>query len=244
VRVIVHPNFETPKSWLGNDVPKDKLIVHSENELQKIQERLDAVRVDLGASGAMLQDQAGRLLVECGSHGDIDVDAFLALLSNAMSASGAVMQLLRDVSAFDLHVHEGTQYEIYSTRIDDQVFLTLLFAKKESAGRVGMVWVTLRRAVPELRSLLNRAVAKSGPNEDKEIKDAISATWSESPKLSEGDVSQKNLPSSASRAKEPRKKSPPSDPAASDANEANRTISYDEAHRLGYVNLDNHDSKK
>lgn len=223
-------------------MPTDKPIAYSENGMKPVQASIDVARVDLGASGALLLDQSGRLLVECGSHGDIDVNEFLALLGNAMSASGAVMQLLRDVSAFDLHVHEGAQYEIYATRISDRVFLTLLFSKKEGASRVGMVWLTLRRVVPEVRALLKRAVVKAAAAEDRDTGDAMSASQNQVWSVSE-DARKENPRTLRGRDKEPRKRSSAPDPAAAGADDSQRTISYDEARRLGIVDLDD-ESKK
>lgn len=223
-------------------MPKDKPLVYSEDGLKQVDSSLEVLRVDLGASGAMLHDQLGRLLVECGSHGDIDLNAFLTLLSNAMSASGPAMQLLRDVSAFDLHVHEGVNSEIYTTRVSEEVFLTFIFFKKEGASRVGMVWLTLRRAVPELRKLLKRAVVKSGMSDEKEIKDPIGATLNEMPSLADDNAVKKTRPSIWTRAKEPSIETPPPEPSPGETGDPNRTISYEEARRLGYINLD--DSKK
>jgi predicted regulator of Ras-like GTPase activity (Roadblock/LC7/MglB family) len=98
--------------------------VFATSGLKKIQAKLEMLRRDLGASGAMLFDEEGHLLVECGQHGNYDVNTFLAMLGNAMSASNSVIHMLRDTSAFDLHIHEGKNYEMYSSRITDQIFLT------------------------------------------------------------------------------------------------------------------------
>jgi hypothetical protein len=153
--------------------------VYSEDGLSKLQDYIDELRIDLGAFGAILQDQSGRSLVECGSHGSIDVNSFLVLQGNAMSASDAVVQLLRDESSFDLHIHEGTSYDIYTGRISRQIFLTLIFEKREGSSRVGIVWLALRRAVSQLRTMLTQATLKEGNREDKEIKSAVASSLSE-----------------------------------------------------------------
>ncbi len=150
--------------------------VFAATSLNKIQVELELLRRDLGATGVMLLDEDGHLLLERGKHGNYDVNTFLALLSNAMSASNAVINMLHDKSAFDLHIHEGTSYEMYTSRINDHVFICLTLDKRSGSSRVGMVWITLRRAVAGLRELIEQATVKPGTTEDKEIHNAISGT--------------------------------------------------------------------
>lgn len=220
---------------------KYETIVFSEIGLRQTQRQIETLRQDLGASGAMLLDQAGHLLVECGTHGDFDPNTFLALLGNAMSASNAVIHLLRDTSAFDLHIHEGTSYEMYTSRINDQIFLTLTFEKRPGTSRVGMVWITLRRAIVELRELIDQAAVKPGTIEDKQIQNAISSTLAEALNRMEGDMFTGNPPHSTTPAADPRNNSVPPSPIPNELMDPNRTISYEEARRLGLINLDDND---
>jgi len=150
------------------------LIAFSDDGLKAIQENVENLRVDLGAAGAILFDQSGQLLTECGDHGDLDVTTFLSLLGNAMSASNAVIHLLRDEAAFDLHFHEGHNNDLHTARISDRIFITLIFERRTGSSRVGMVWISLRRAVTELRSLLKNATIESGTAESDHIKTAVS----------------------------------------------------------------------
>jgi len=219
---------------------KYETIVFSRIGIRKTQNHIETLRQDLGASGAMLVDQAGHLLVECGTHGDFDPNTFLALLGNAMSASNAVIHLLRDTSAFDLHIHEGTSYEMYTSRINDEIFLTLTFEKRSSTSRVGMVWITLRRAIVELRELIDQAAVKPGTTEDKEIKNAISSTLEALNRL-EGDMLSENPLESSTRAADPHNNSVPTSPIPDELMDPNRTISYEEARRLGLIDLDDTD---
>lgn len=187
--------------------------VYSQDGLRKLQDYIDTLRIDLGAFGAILQDQSGRLLVECGSHGYINVNSFMVLLGNAMSASDAVMQLLRDESSFDLHIHEGTTYEIYTGRVSRQIFLTFIFEKREVGSRVGIVWLALRRAVNELRSLLRQATLKEGNVEDKEIKSAVASSLSEALSRLDDDLLTSSSSESTIEPKPSRKKqTPPPEP--------------------------------
>jgi hypothetical protein len=171
---------------------------------------MEELRADLGATGALLSDQAGQSLIECGRHGDFDLHTFLAQLGNAMTASNQVIHALQDEASFNLHFHEGKNYEMYTTRISDQSFLTLIFDRQGSAqGRVGMVWSTLRRAVTEIRAMLKHALV--------------------TPDLSV--VGETPAPAAPVRADE-------GTPTRSEEFENPSVLTYDQARALGLINLD------
>ena len=234
----------TPGKSKDSIMAQNRAIVFSENGSRIIQECLETLRVDLGASVAMLHDVSGQLLTDCGWHGDFDINMFLALLGNQLSASNAVVHLLRDEAAFDLHYHEGENYEMYTVRIDDHIFLTLILERRTSAaGHVGMVWLGLRRAITELRKLLNRATIKPGTIEDKAIQSAISDTLDEALSLLEEDrLLSKAVPDSPPQvsvkttgpsASPPLPASPPAAPI-----DSRRILSYEEARALGLIHMD------
>jgi len=140
-----------------------RLIAFSEEGLQAIQERMERLRVDVDALGIHLFDQSGQLLTQTGQPGEFDATAFRALLGNTMSAASEVSRILNDDETFDLHFHEGKNYEVYATQISAHVFLAVLIERAGSASRIGMVWLYLRRAIAELRALVKQA--QSTPTE-------------------------------------------------------------------------------
>ncbi len=215
--------------------------VFAASGLKKIQGQLEMLRRDLGASGAMLFDEEGHLLVECGQHGNYDVNTFLAMLANAMSASNSVIHMLRDTSAFDLHIHEGKTYEMYSSRITDQIFLTLTLDKRAGSSRVGMVWINLHRAVAELRELIKQATVKPGTTEDREIQNAISGSLTEALARFESNMPTANSTDAPPSAPKPHDDANLPDVTPEDLSDPDRTISYEQARRLGLINLDNTD---
>lgn len=222
---------------------ESKLASFSEDGLRAVQQRMEALRIDLGASAAMLIDQAGQLLVECGRRGDSNLGSFLALLGSAMSAANEVVHVLRDEAAFDLHYHEGQNYEMYTARVTDQVFLTLMLERHGGTGsRVGMVWLSLRRAVAELRALLNSATIAPGTAITAEIKSAVSETLDQALDLVEKDILSKPVPQPAQdqvpKDAKGARKPPGSIPRA--PTKPPRLLSYEEARALGLVNLDDH----
>ncbi|MCX7840077.1 MAG: hypothetical protein N2559_11570, partial [Anaerolineae bacterium] len=230
-------------------VKQSKAVVFSEDGLRKIQEHIEQVRLDLGAVVALLMDDAGELLTDCGWRGDFDINAFLALVSNEMSAANAVVHLLRDDAAFDLHYHEGQKYEMYTVRISDQVFLTLIFESRQAtSGRVGMVWLTLRRTIAELRKLLQRAIIKPGSAENHEMHRTVSAVLDEAlqqldtdsflkPKTAETPPPKTEEPP-APKTEAPRPRLLRRRASTDSTDDAKRVLSYDEARALGLIGDD------
>ncbi|MEW5717368.1 MAG: hypothetical protein AB1817_01955 [Chloroflexota bacterium] len=219
---------------------QNRAIAFSEDGLKIVQECVELLRVDLGASVGMLHDVSGQLLTDCGWHGDFDINTFLALLGNQLSASNAVVHLLRDEAAFDLHYHEGRHYEMYTVRISDQVFLTLILERRTSAaGHVGMVWLSLRRAITELRKLLNRATIKPGAAESKAIPGAISAALDDALNLLEGDrLLSQAAPNSSAEIKAELPELPATRRSPVALADSSRVLTFEEARALGLINLD------
>ncbi len=134
------------------------ITVYSEEGLQTIKHRVESLRVDLGAMGILVLDQSGQLITECGQRGDYDADAFLALIGNAMAAVNEVTEMLGEDDAFDLNLHQGKRYDIYTARISNQSFICLVLDRHSlHRSPAGMVWLSLRRVISELRELLAEA---------------------------------------------------------------------------------------
>jgi hypothetical protein len=224
-----------------------RLVAFSEDGLRKIQDRIESLRVDLGASGALLLDQSGQLLVESGHHADLDLQSFLALLGNAMSAMNAVVHLLKDEGAFDLHFHEGRIYDMHTARIDDRIFLALIFERHIGSSRVGMIWLSLRRTVTELRKLMKKGMIKSGTAESDDIKSAVSDALGEAISRMDEDLfssipSIPSMPIKSSDQSMPHMKEPPPQVSPDVSKDPKHVLTYDEARALGLINLDDSQS--
>ncbi len=245
------------------------LVTFSEAGQKKIQERLENLRIDLGASGAILSAESGELLVQCGHIRNLDLDAFLALLGNAMSATNAVVHLLRDEASFDLHFHEGQNYEMYTTRLNDQIFLTLILERGlVGTSRIGMVWLTLRRAVTELRALIKKSLLEPSAAESAQIKSTVSDVLDEAMNVFESNImitptapatppappAEERPPAPRPRRKLPGRDKPSVTPPPSEStsekptppkvspdilNDPNHQLTYEEARALGLIDLDN-----
>lgn len=198
-----------------------RLIAFSEPGLRAVEARIEVLRADLGGLGALLFDHAGNMIVETGRHGDFNLNALLVLLSAAMSASLQVIYALQDEASFALHFHEGKNYQMYTTSLNDQLFLTLILDRQSAtAGRVGMIWTALRRAIAELREMMERATLTG--NEPAPVTPPA-------PDEATAPVGRAVVPDG-----EP---ATPAD-ASPIVSEPSSTLSYEQARALGLINLD------
>lgn len=208
-----------------------RLVAFSESGLRAIQQRIESLRVDVSALGALLLDPSGQLLTETGQRGDFDTTAFLALLGNAMAAANEVAHMLKDEKAFDLHFHEGRNYEIYAARINDQVLLALILSRHGSNSRVGIVWLYLRRAIADLRELLNKAMVVSGTPVGEDLRAAVADALDQALDFGE-------------QGPGPEEPAAPPGGAADATPEGGTLLSFDQARALGLVNPENFHSPK
>ena len=139
-------------------VTVQSVIAFSEDGLNAIQQRLNALLNDTGALCVLLPDWSGQLLVECGSRSGAESDVLFALLGNSMAAATEVARLLHEEDGFDLQYHEGKHYEVYAAMVSETIFIALLFDRRMGGNRIGLVSLYMRRAIEDLRSLLSTAL--------------------------------------------------------------------------------------
>ncbi len=143
-------------------VPLPSMRAFSDYGLRAVQQRLGQLYTDTGALGILLPDWSGQLIVECGERCESYSDALLALLGNSMAAATEVARLLQEENGFDLHYHEGNHFEMYSAMVSETIYLALLFDRRLNGSRIGLVSLYMRRAIDDLRGLLNSAVIEPG----------------------------------------------------------------------------------
>lgn len=246
------------QTLIAAPVPR-RLIAFSEQGLRSIQERMELLRTDVNGLGVQLLDQSGQLLTATGQYGAFDATAFLALLGNTMTAANETSRILHDDEAFDIHYHEGKNYEIYAAQISEQVFLSLILERYGGvAGRIGMVWMYLRRAIAELRTLLKMAIVLGSAGLGTGLESAVDTALDEMfapeqppeptivadspvPKRRKTYDFSKPLPAK----KKPKESNndpvpaPNAPPANSQKPSLNQVLTYDQARALGLIDLDN-----
>ncbi|MGB8647296.1 MAG: response regulator [Anaerolineae bacterium] len=127
-------------------------------------QKCEQLRLDVGALGVLVLDQAGKIVAESGQRGGFDVDAFMELLGNAMGTTNQATHLLEDQESFDLHLHQGKKYDIYTARVTDQIIVSVTIDRRgANTSSLGMVWLSLRRTIGEIRTLLSRPDAPVRP---------------------------------------------------------------------------------
>jgi DNA-binding response OmpR family regulator len=235
------------------DTAASRLCVFSEEGLRPMQRRMEELREDVGARDVLMFDQAGELLAESGQPNEFDTGAFVTLLGNAMAATNAVSDVLGEREAFDLHFHEAKKYDTYTARVSNQVFLAIVLDKQGNNSRIGMVWLYLRRAITDLRSLLaNAKTGNPGTSEQgmhSASKNALEKTLRPQepfPKRAKpttnGPVSvlaRDALVSSLNDALKTAGLSPIEEPDSDmSARNPNTAITYDQARRIGLLDLD------
>ena len=115
-------------------------------------QRLQDLRLEVGAQAVVLADISGHLLVESGSIEGIDATALVAIVSGGFAASLEIDQHLREERAFNLIYHEGARFDIYVANVDEHLLIGLVFDRRQGASRIGIVWLYAKRAIQDLQS--------------------------------------------------------------------------------------------
>jgi hypothetical protein len=81
------------------------------------------------------------------------------VVNRSFDSSLQLVQQLREDRSFNLVYHEGTRFDIYSSNIDHERFIVLVFDRRQGPNRIGIVWLYTKRAVQDLYHLLVRGAA-------------------------------------------------------------------------------------
>ena len=124
---------------------------------ERLAQRLEALRIDVGAQAAVLAGTTGHVLVYAGSVETITLSSMMALLGSAMAASNQLAHQLQFPQPVHLSYFEGPPYDLYATPLNQDFFLTLLHNRNKEGNRIGVVWLYTRRALEEIRALLGQS---------------------------------------------------------------------------------------
>jgi predicted regulator of Ras-like GTPase activity (Roadblock/LC7/MglB family) len=154
---------------------KDSLIL-SDDRLNSIQGCLSNLGFQTGAKCILLSDIAGQLIANVGLAGELDVTNLVSLLAGGFGVTFEMAKYLGEKEAFNLNFHEGTVYDVYSANVGDRLFLTLIFDRQVRTSKIGLVWLYMKRAIPELLEI----ITTSGQTKQEQVIDAeFSASLSE-----------------------------------------------------------------
>ena len=128
---------------------KDKVAADLERAIQRLQD----LRFEVGAQVVWLADRSGQVLAEAGMIERV-VPGEMIEVVNQLHSSLHLVQQLREDRSFNLVYHEGMRFDIYSSNIDHERFIVLVFDRRQGPNRIGIVWLYTKRAVQDLYALL------------------------------------------------------------------------------------------
>ncbi|NJN16995.1 MAG: hypothetical protein HC822_12345 [Oscillochloris sp.] len=125
------------------------------DNINPIRSSMSQLAQELGAQSVMLTDRAGMVLVEVGSADGLPMMTVLPLLSMNFSTAAEVARQLREEEAQTLYIHDGSNYDLYCFDVLQRFLLVLVFNKRIANSKIGLVWVSAKRTIRELRDALD-----------------------------------------------------------------------------------------
>ncbi len=128
----------------------------------RIQQRLESLRADTGATGLALANMDGEILHEIGSQRvPIDLNNLVAVVARNIENGFHLAESLGSEVPFTIQYHAGNTYELYNANIGRHYFITMYFDVTARRGRIGTIWIFTQRAIKDLLQLLS--VARPAP---------------------------------------------------------------------------------
>ena len=127
-------------------------LIISDRELATISTVLSKLMNDTNATSAMLIDKSGQVVAMQGSEMRRNATTLGALLAGVFSSSREVARLLNEKD-FRSIFQQGVQENIYTTMVEEQWLLVIIFDK---LTHIGLVKVLSKKASDELGRTLER----------------------------------------------------------------------------------------
>lgn len=127
-------------------------LIISDRELAVISNLLTKLMNDTNATFAMLIDKSGQVVAYQGSGVRRNATTLGALLAGVFSSSREVARLL-DEKDFRSIFQQGVQENIYTSMVEEQWLLVIIFDK---LTHIGLVKVISKKATEELGRILER----------------------------------------------------------------------------------------
>jgi len=135
-------------------------LILSDDQLQLIDKTLSNLRYDTGAQCILLSDITGQLIAQVGISGDLDIPNLVSLMAGSFAVIFEMSRYLNETKASNLNFHEGQTYAVYSANVGEKLFLVLIYERRVQTGRIGMDWLYIKRAIPELNRIINLTESK------------------------------------------------------------------------------------
>lgn len=132
-------------------------LIVSDRELAFISTMLNKLMNDTNATSAMLLDKSGQVIASQGTGVRRNATSLGALLAGAFSSSRQIAELLGEKD-FRTIFQQGVRENIYTTMIEEQWLLVIVFDK---LTHIGLVKVLSKKAADEMERILERVRAET-----------------------------------------------------------------------------------
>jgi len=136
-------------------VSQTEKLTLSEDQFDEVNKSLGSLRFEVGARCVLLADLAGEIISEVGITEGLETGTLIPLVASGLATVFKIAQYLGDEETFNLNLYEGRSYDIYSTGVGNDLFLTLVFDRTKQASRIGMVWLYARRTIQDLLRIVS-----------------------------------------------------------------------------------------
>ncbi len=130
-------------------------LIISDSEIVFLSNALSKLMNDTSASSVMLIDKSGQVITTQGATTKRNATSLGALLAGAFSSSRQIAELLGEKD-FRSIFQQGVHQNIFTTMIEDQWLLVIIFDK---LTHIGLVKVLSKKASDELTHTLERVKA-------------------------------------------------------------------------------------
>ena len=138
-------------------------IVLHEPQFQRIKSLLSRLFYETSARIIFLVDRDGQPIANHGAMNEFDATSFASLAAGNVAATSSMAQLIGE-QAFPTLSHEGERESIYISVIG-RVLLCVVFDEKST---LGLVKLRVKRAHPELMTIMDEITKSSAENRAKE----------------------------------------------------------------------------
>jgi CheY-like chemotaxis protein len=134
-------------------ISRKGVFILSAERFEAVNKCLSNLRSEVGAQCLLLADVVGQTITEVGVTKGLDLAAITSLLGGIFAATPEMSRLLGGKRIFNLHYLENEEYDLYASNVGENLFMAVIFDRKVRAGRIGMVWLYMKRTLEELLGL-------------------------------------------------------------------------------------------
>lgn len=136
------------------EAPGRDILVLSDERFEDIARCLADLRFEVAAQCILLAGVSSQLIANVGEVEHVDLPGLVSLIGGGFATSQALSRQLGENRALTLNYHEGEHYDLYSSNVNAELFVVLLFDKRIQHSKIGMVWLYTRRALDRLHGLV------------------------------------------------------------------------------------------